>query len=221
LYPGQRRLLCADHFFSRRRARISFPAVDARRPHHATSASCHDWVFVHAWNEPGWKNGKEPKKPSEVNNAKCLSAQPDAAWRTERTGLLPDSTVERRYIDVPQSVLTREYFRTANSVDIHHQHSHGFSAIERTWRTKGWKQHVFQTVIVKVLVNLLLSFKFYTCQSPSIRDITYVVAPVLCADEAEEAVYVAADRTRAQTQSRISKSAVAPPHVLALLNKLN
>ncbi len=70
----------------------------------------HDLVFVHAWNELGWKNRKEPQKPSEVNNAKCLSAEPDAAWRTERTGLLPDSTLERRYIDVPQSVLTREYF---------------------------------------------------------------------------------------------------------------
>jgi hypothetical protein len=39
LYPGQRGLLYADHFFSRRRARIGFPAVDARRPHHATSVS--------------------------------------------------------------------------------------------------------------------------------------------------------------------------------------
>ena len=55
----------------------------------------HDWVFVHAWNEPGWKNGKEPKKPSEVNNAKCLSAEPDAAWRTERTGSLLESTLKR------------------------------------------------------------------------------------------------------------------------------
>ncbi len=56
----------------------------------------HDWVFVHTWNEPGWKNGKEPKKQSKVNNAKCLSAAPDAAWRKERTGFLQDSTGERR-----------------------------------------------------------------------------------------------------------------------------
>jgi hypothetical protein len=65
--------------------------------------------------------------------------------------------------------------------------------------------------MVKVLMYQLLSFKFYTCQSLSIRNITNEVAQVLCADEEEEAVYVAADRTRAQTQSRISKSAVAPP----------
>ncbi len=38
-----------------------------------------------------------------------------------------------------------------------------------------------------------------------------VVAQVLCADEEEEADYVAAGRTRAEKQSRISKSAVAPP----------
>ncbi len=59
-----------------------------------------------------------------------------------------------RYIDVPQSVLTREYFRTANSVDNHRQHSHGFSAIE-IWRTKSCNQRVFQTVMVKGLVNRL------------------------------------------------------------------
>jgi hypothetical protein len=38
-----------------------------------------------------------------------------------------------------------------------------------------------------------------------------VVAQALCADEEEEADYGAAGRTRAQKQSRISKSAVAPP----------
>ncbi len=65
--------------------------------------------------------------------------------------------------------------------------------------------------MVKVLVNRLLSFKFYTGQSPSIRDITNEMAQVLWAEEEEEAVYVAADRKSAQTQSRISKSAVAPP----------
>ncbi len=65
--------------------------------------------------------------------------------------------------------------------------------------------------MVKVLVNRFLSFKFYTGQSLSIRNITNAVAQVLWAEEEEEAVYVAADRTRAQTQSRISKIAVAPP----------
>ncbi len=202
-------------------ARIIFPADGARGsvsqpsmrgdpiPQH--QRACHDWVFVHAWKEPGWKNGKEPKIPSEGNTTKCLSAEPDAAWRTERTGFLPDSTMERRNIDVSQSVLTREYFRTANSVEIHHEHRHGLSGIERTWRTKGCNQRVLQMVMEKVLVNRLLSFKFYTGQSPSIRDFTNVVAQVLCADEEEEAVFVAVDRTRAQTQSRISKSAVATP----------
>jgi hypothetical protein len=89
----------------------------------------------------------------------------------EKTCLLPDSTVERRSIDVPQSEHTREYFRPANNVDIHHQHRHGFSAIERTWRTKGWNQRLFQTVMGKGLENDFLSFKFYTGQSPSLRDI--------------------------------------------------
>ncbi len=32
----------------------------------------HDRVFVHAWNEPGWKNGKEPQKPAKVFIANCF-----------------------------------------------------------------------------------------------------------------------------------------------------
>ncbi len=86
--------------------RIVFPAVGARRwfPQQSVrgdtitlhQGGCHDRVFVQAWNAPGRKNGKEAKKLSEVKIAKCLSAAPDAACRKEKTGLLPDSTVERR-----------------------------------------------------------------------------------------------------------------------------
>ncbi len=112
-------------------AQIIFPADGARGsvsqllmrgdPITQHQLAGHDWVFVHAWNEPGWKDWKEPKKLSKVNNAKCLPAEPVVAWRKERTGLLQDSMLERLYIDVQhwQSVLTMEYFRTANSVDIH------------------------------------------------------------------------------------------------------
>jgi hypothetical protein len=128
----------ADHF-----ARIVFPAVGARGSFSQQSVrgdtitlhqgAGHGRVFVHAWNEPGRKN-------------------------EERTSLLPDSTVERRYIDVPQSQLTREYFRTANSVDIHNRYRHGIPAMERTWRTKSWNLRLFQTVMGKVLVNGLIAF---------------------------------------------------------------
>jgi hypothetical protein len=67
----------ADHF-----ARIVFPAVGARWSFSQQSVrediitlhqgAGHDRVFVHAWNAPGRKNGKEPKKPSKVKIAKCL-----------------------------------------------------------------------------------------------------------------------------------------------------
>jgi hypothetical protein len=38
--------------------------------------ACHDRVFVHAWNEPGWRNGKAPKKQAKVFIANCFSAAP-------------------------------------------------------------------------------------------------------------------------------------------------
>jgi hypothetical protein len=171
----------------------------------------HDRVFVHAWNEPGWKNWKAPKKLANVIIANCFSTAPVAAWRKERMLLLPDGTVEQRYIDVPQSHLIREYFLTANSVDIHNQYCQGILAMERTWKTKSWNLRLFQTVMGKVLVNGLIAFKFKTGKSPSLRDFTNVVAQALCSDEEEEADDGAVDRTRAQKQPRTSKSAVAPP----------
>jgi hypothetical protein len=56
-------------------------------------------AFVHAWHEPDWKIGKEPKKTFLASAENCGWAAPDAAWRKERTNLLPDNTVEQRYID--------------------------------------------------------------------------------------------------------------------------
>jgi hypothetical protein len=102
-----------------------------------------------------------------VKIVKCLSAAPNAAWRKERTGLLLDSTVERRYIEIPQSQLTWEYFLTANSVDIHNQYCHIIPAMERTWKTKSWNLRLFQMVMGKVRVNGFLAFKFKTSLAES------------------------------------------------------
>jgi hypothetical protein len=174
----------------------------------------HDRGFAHAWNEPGWRNGKAPKKPAKVFIANCFSAAPVAAWRKDRTYLLPDGTVERRFIDVPQTQVIREYFRTANSVDIHNQYRQGILAIERTWRTKSWNLCLFQTIMGKILVNGFMAFRYKSGKSPSLREFTNVVAQALCgvcAVEGEEAEDEPKGRTRAEKQSRIAGSAVAPP----------
>jgi hypothetical protein len=83
--------------------------------------------------------------------------------------------------------------------------------MERPCKTKSWNLRLFQTVKGKVLVNGFLAFKFKTGQSPSHHNFTNVVAQALCADEEEEAGVGTAGRTRAQKQSKNSKSAVAPP----------
>ncbi len=125
--------------------------------------------------------------------------------------MLPNGTVEQRYLDVPQTQLIREYFRTANGVDIHNQYRQGILAVERTWKTKSWNLRLFQTVMGKVLVNGFLAFKFKTSKSPCLRDFTNVVAQALCEDEAEKEDYEVAERTRAQKQAKTTPSAVAPP----------
>jgi hypothetical protein len=121
--------------------------------------------------------------------------------------------VERRYIDVPQTQVIREYFRTGNSFDIHNQYRQGILAIELTLRTKSWNLRLFQTIMGKILVNGFMAFKFKTCnlKSLSLREFTNVVAQAFCAVEGEEAEDEPDGRTRAEKQSRIAGSAVAPP----------
>jgi hypothetical protein len=94
-------------------------------------------IFVHAWNEPGWKGGKQPKKQAKVFISNVYSAASVEPWRKERTCLLPDGTIEQRYLDVPQSQIIREYYRAANRVDIHNQYRQGILAIEKTWQTRN------------------------------------------------------------------------------------
>jgi hypothetical protein len=130
-------------------------------------------LFMHGMS-PAGRTGRSPKKWLKVKIVKCLSAALDAAWRKERTYLLPDSTMERRYIDGPQSELTREYFRTVKSVDVHNQYRHGIPAMERPCKTKSWNLRLFQTVMGKVLVNGFLAFKFKTSQSQSLSNLTNV-----------------------------------------------
>ncbi len=117
-------------------------------------------LFMHGMSPAeAWRNGKAPKKQAKVFLANCFSAAPVAAWRKERPYLLPDGMVKRRYIDVPQTHVIREYFQTANSVDYHNQYRQGILAIERTWRTKSWNLRLFQTVMGKILVDGFFAFK--------------------------------------------------------------
>ena len=125
----------------------------------------------------------------------------------ERTCLLPDGTVERRILEVPQTHLIREYFRTANRVDIHNQYREGILGIERTWRTKNWNLRLFQTVMGKILVNALFAFKFKTGKSPSLVDFTNVIAQEPCEGNEEARGDGDAGRTRSQKLS----VAVGPP----------
>ncbi len=96
--PGQRRSFCADSLSSCRRARIVFPAFGARRHHHATSGSRSWQGFCSCMEWARLKDRKEPKKLLKVKDVNCFSAALDAAWRKEMTYLLPDNTVERRYM---------------------------------------------------------------------------------------------------------------------------
>ena len=108
---------------------------NAQSPRGATATLHHgdgnDRIFVHAWNEPGWKGGKAPKKPAKVFISNVFSAAPVVPWQKERTCLLPDGTVEQKILEVPQTHIIREYFRTANRVDIHNQYRQGFSSIRQ------------------------------------------------------------------------------------------
>ncbi len=68
-------------------------------------------VFLaHAWNEPGWKNGKAPKKGQKVFIANCYTSAPVSTWDKPRTFLRADGSVGHGEVKVPQTHLIREYF---------------------------------------------------------------------------------------------------------------
>ena len=169
-------------------------------------------IFVHAWNEPGWKGGKEPKKPAKVYISNVYSAAPVVPWQKDRACLLPEGTVEQRFLEIPQSQLIREYYRSANRVDIHNQYRQGILAIEKTWKTRSRNLRLFQTVIGKILIKALFTFRFITGKTPS-HDFTILVAQALCDhdEDDEESGYQERGRTRAKTQASSLRSAVGPP----------
>ena len=168
-------------------------------------------IFVHAWNEPGWKGGKQPKKQAKVFISNVYSAASVEPWRKERTCLLPDGTIEQRYLDVPQSQIIREYYRAANRVDIHNQYRQGILAIEKTWQTRNWNLRLFQTVLGKIIVNALFAFRYITGKQPTLHDFTNVIAQALCDDDDEESDAEESGRTRAERNARSMPSAVGPP----------
>ena len=89
-------------------------------------------------------------------------------------------------MSVPQTHLIREYFRSANSIDIHNQYRQGLLAIERTWKTKSWVTRIFQTVMGMTLVNGYLAFKYITEKEPTLREFTNGVELAMCAKVVEE-----------------------------------
>uniref|UniRef100_A0A7S0QP21 PiggyBac transposable element-derived protein domain-containing protein n=1 Tax=Cryptomonas curvata TaxID=233186 RepID=A0A7S0QP21_9CRYP len=83
-----------------------------------------DRIYAHAWNEPGWKNGKAPKKGQKVFILNCYTSAPVSTWDKPRTFLRADGSVGHGEVKVPQTHLIREYFRAANRIDIHNQFGH-------------------------------------------------------------------------------------------------
>ena len=157
-------------------------------------------VFAHAWNEPGWKNGKPPKKAQKVWVSNCYSAAPVEPWDKNRTFLSADGMVRRGVISVPQSLLIREYYGVANRIDIHSQYRQGLLAIERTWKTKSWQLRLFQTVMGMVLVNGYLAYKFLTPHNPTLREFTNRVALAMCAVQEDGAEVDVSSGTRLARQ---------------------
>jgi hypothetical protein len=77
--------------------------------------------------------------------------------------------VQQGFIDIPQSELIRQYFHSANLINIHNQYRQGLLAIERTWKTKSRLIRLFQSVMGITLVNGYFAFKFMTPHSPTLQ----------------------------------------------------
>ena len=171
-----------------------------------------DRIYAHAWNEPGWKAGKPPKKAQKVWIANCYSAATVGPWVKQRTYLGAGGVVQHGQIAVPQTLLIREYFRAANRIDIHNQYRQGLLAIERTWKTKSWELRLFQTVMGMTLVNGYLAFRHITDREMTLLEFTNSVALAMCAKVVEGVGGVVGVATRGARQAAMdSQVARADP----------
>jgi hypothetical protein len=158
-------------------------------------------IFAHAWNEPGWKGGKPPKKAQKVWIANCYSGATVGPWVKERTYLGAGGLVQQGHISVPQTLIISEYFRAANGIDIHNQYRQGILALERTWKTKSWELRLLQTVMGMTLVNGYLAFKYITERNITLREFANGVALTMCAKEEEGGGGCASTATRGALQA--------------------
>ena len=142
------------------------------------------------------QEGKE-----EVWIANCYSGASVGPWVKQRTYLGAGGIVQHCQIAVPQTLIIREFFRSANHIDIHNQYRQGLSAIECTWKTKSWEIRLLQTVMGMTLVNEYPAVKYITDKETTLREFTNSIALALCAKEGEEAGGVVSAATRGARQA--------------------
>jgi hypothetical protein len=153
--------------------------------------------IAHAWNEPGFRPGKSKQKGPKIWIANCHSGAPVEPWAKKRHFLSSDGVVSSGTLNVPQSLLIRQYFRAANGIDMHNQLRQHFLGIERTWKTQSWHLCIFQTVMGIVLVNAYLAMKYFEDTELSLKAYTNKVCAVLGARAGDSDVAVApASNTR-------------------------
>ena len=128
-------------------------------------------MMAHCWYEPGPDKPSKPGRPrrkKRIGNKKmkCFvstahSALPDQPWPRLRRLKNTAGVIVQHTLHIPQTHIVREYFSTANAIDIHNQYGQSLLAIEKIWKVADWWKRLFQFILRVSVVNSYLACRYF------------------------------------------------------------
>ena len=174
-----------------------------------------------AWNEPGFKNGKQVLPP-KIFLGNIHSAVAAAPWERPREIEGPDGEPMQTTLSIPQPLIVERYYNAANTIDMANQLRQGLVQIERVWKTKSWERRIFQSVMGMHAIDAKLAFEYETGLSMTVQEFMNNLAMQMIsdADAGKDEVVVTTpmklrDRVMIEVEEPPTVSKKLPEHSLA------
>jgi hypothetical protein len=68
---------------------------------------------------------------------------------------------------VPRPIVVKEYFESANAVDVHNHYRQGALALEEAWQTQQWWHRLFATLLGMIVTDSYLAYSYF---HPSLQE---------------------------------------------------
>lgn len=148
-------------------------------------------MMAHCWYEPGPDKPPKPGRPRRKKRTgnkkiKCFvstahSALPDQPWPRLRRLKNTAGIIVQHTLHIPQTHIVREFFSTANFIDIHNHYGQSLLGIEKVWKVADWWKRLFQFILRVSVVNSYLAYCYFQDKPRTfLMDFVDVLASELC-----------------------------------------